>query len=505
MRKISEVLRLRFACGLTQRQIAQRCAIGRATVGEYLQRAERAGLTWPLPEGLDEATLEAKLFPRSEPLPSALRPLPEWPEVHRDLQRKGVTLCLLWEEYKSCHPEGFQYSAFCERYRQWRGQLDVVMRQPHVAGEKLFVDYAGPTVPVVDKDTGEIRQAQIFVAVLSASAYTYCEATWTQTLSDWIGSHVRAFSFFGAVPTLLIPDNLKAGVTSAHLYEPDLNPTYQEMASYYGVAVIPARPYKPRDKASVEVAVQVVERWVLARLRNQTFFSLSELNKAIKALLEDLNNRPFKKLPGSRAERFQTIDRPAMRPLPETPYVYAEWRKVRVNIDYHVEIDKHYYSVPFTLVHKQLEARITQKTVEILHRGQRVASHPRSYQPHRFSTQTGHMPPNHYAYAKWTPERLIGWAEKTGPATALVVTTILRTRLHPQQGFRSCLGVLRLGKTYTEARLEAACQRALAIQAISYRSIESILKRRLEAAPLPVASTTPPIEHENLRGASYYQ
>jgi transposase len=478
--------------------------VGRVTVGDYLRRAEAAGLTWPLPPDLDEATLEARLFPPQEQVPRNLRPLPVWPEIHQELQRKGVTLYLLWQEYKARHPDGFQYTVFTDRYRQWREQLDVVMRQCHRAGEKLFVDYAGPTVPIVDRTTGEIQSAQIFVAVLGASSYTYAEATWTQQLPDWIGAHVRAFGFFQALTEILVPDNLKSGVTTAHRYEPDLNPTYLEMARHYGIAIIPARSKKPRDKAKVEVGVQVVERWVLARLRHHTFFSLAELNAVIQDLLHDLNHRPFKKLPGTRAERFETIDRPAMRPLPATPYEFAEWRKVRVNIDYHVEIDKHYYSVPYTLVSLPLEVRMTQTTIELIYRGKRITSHARSYQQHHYSTCIEHMPKTHQAYAQWTPKRLIDWAAQTGPATAAVVNHILCERRHPQQGFRSCLGIMRLAKTYTAARLEAACERALKLKAMSYKSIESILKRRLEDAPLPAESTTAPITHENLRGPAYY-
>jgi transposase len=504
MRTITEVLRLHFECGLSQRQIAHSCGVGRATIGEYLQRAAAAGLCWPLPAGLDEAALEARLFPSVAKAETPARPVPDWSVVHRELQQKGVTLYLLWQEYKAAHPDGFQYTAFTDRYRQWRGQLDVVMRQIHRAGEKLFVDYAGPTVPVVDPMTGEIQQAQIFVAVLGASSYTYAEATWTQQLPDWIGSHVRAFGFFQALTEILVPDNLKSGVTTAHRYEPDLNPTYLEMAQHYGIAVIPARSKKPRDKAKVEVGVQVVERWILARLRHHTFFSLVELNAVIKDLLHDLNHRPFKKLPGTRAERFETIDRPAMRSLPATPYELSAWRKVRVNIDYHVEIDKHYYSVPYTLVSLQLDARMTQTTIELIYRGKRITSHARSYQQHHYTTRTEHMPKAHQAYAQWTPQRLIDWAAQTGPATAAVVNRILGRRRHPQQGFRSCLGIMRLAKTYTPARLEAACERALKLQAMSYKSIESILKRRLEDAPLPAESTTTPITHENLRGPAYY-
>jgi transposase len=506
MRKVKEVLRLKWGCGLSHRQIAKSCGIARPTVAEYIRRAEDTGLSWPLPEELDEAALERLLFPLPQSMSKEVRPAPDWSEVHRQLKRKGVTLALLWQEYKAATPEGYQYSAFCEHYRAWEGTLDLVMRQTHRAGEKLFVDYAGQTVPVVDRASGEIRAAQIFVAVLGASNYTYAEGTWTQALPDWIGAHVRALSYFGAAPECLVPDNLKSGVSAAHRYEPELNPTYAEMAAHYSLAVLPARAAKPRDKAKVEVGVQIVERWILARLRHHTFFSLPELNAAMRALLEDLNRRPFKRLPGSRLSLFEQLDRPVMRPLPPEPYVFAEWKKARVHIDYHMQVDGHYYSVPYQLVKQALDVRLSANTVEVFHQGRRVASHPRSHQKGRHTTTAEHMPQAHQAYAQWTPQRLIHWAEQTGPATAQVVATLLASRPHAQQGFRSCLGIMRLGKTYGDDRLEAACRRALAIQATSYKSIESILKHRLDQAPLPTpAPAAPPtLPHPNVRGADYF-
>src|SRR5210317_200046 len=372
MRKIKEVLRLKWARGLSNRQIAKACGIARPTVSEYLRRAAQAGLAWPLPTNLDEATLERQLFRPPPSLPAQARGVPDWALVHQELKRKGVTLFLLWQEYRAAHPEGYQYSWFCDHYRAWQGKLDVVMRQDHRAGEKLFVDYAGQTMPVVDWGTGEIREAQLFVAVLGASNYTYAEATWTQGLPDWIGSHRRAFAFLGGVPELVVPDNLRAGVSKAHRYEPDNNPTYQDMATHYGVAVLPTRVRRPRDKAKVEAGVLVVERWILAVLRHRTFFSLAELNAAIAGLLEKLNARPFKKLPGCRRAHFEALDKPALKPLPIEPYEYAEWKKARVHIDYHLEVGGHYYSVPHALIKKQLDVRITQNTLECFYRGNRV-------------------------------------------------------------------------------------------------------------------------------------
>lgn len=516
MRKIKEVLRL-AAADRSQREIAHAIGVARSTIADYLKRAERAGLRWPAAAELDDGMLERALFPPPPAVPTESRPWPDFGLVHREIKRKGVTLFLLWEEYKAAHPDGFQYSWFCEHYRAFASKVDVVMRQTHRAGEKTFVDYAGQTVGVVDRTTGEVREAQIFVAVLGASSYTYAEATWTQGLSDWIGSHQRAFTYFDGVTEILVPDNLRSGVTRAHRYEPDINPTYAEMAAHYGITVLPARVRKPRDKAKAEAGVLVIERWILARLRNRTFFSLDELNRAITELLALVNERPFKKLPGSRRALYEQLDRPALLPLPAERYAFATWKKARVNIDYHIELERHYYSVPYQLVKHEVEARLTEHTVEIFHRSQRVASHRRSFKVGGFTTVAAHMPRPHREYAEWTPRRLVRWAEKTGPATAEFVEAILSRRRHPQQGFRSCLGLFRLGSDFGEARLEAACRRALHIGALSYKSIESILKHKLDQAPLPApaqsaepaqpadpAQAALPLDHANVRGPKYY-
>jgi transposase len=505
MRKIKEVLRLKWASGISNRKIAATCGIGRPTVGEYLRRASEAGLNWPLPADLDEARLEQLLFPPPPDLPAQERGIPDWAHINTELKHKGVTLFLLWQEYRQSHTDGYQYSWFCDHYRTWQGKLDMVMRQDHRAGEKLFVDYAGHTVPIIDRSTGEIREAQIFVAVLGASNYTFAEATWSQSLPDWIGSHIRAFGFLGGVPELVVPDNLRSGVSKAHRYEPDINPTYQDMASHYGVAVIPARVRKPRDKAKAEGGVLIVERWILAALRHRQFFSLGELNAVISELLEELNTRPFRKLPGCRREHFEQLDRPALQPLPAEPYVYAEWKKARVHIDYHVAISGHYYSVPYALIKKEVEVRITRNTIECFHRGNRVASHQRSYHKGRHTTVTAHMPESHRQAGEWSPERLMRWASKTGPATEKLIQTVLGSRTHPQQAYRSCLGILRLSKPYGDARLEAACRRALTLGTCRYKSIESILKHRLDEQPLETQQELPlPDTHDNIRGPAYY-
>ncbi len=506
MRKVRQVLRLAWEAGLNKRQIARSLSMSPTTVGEYLYRAEAAGLSWPLPAEMDDAQLEARLYPVVPKGKADKRPLPNWPEVHQELKRKGVTLLLLWQEYKAIHPEGLQYSQFCERYRYFASKLDLVMRQHHRAGEKLFVDYAGQTVAVVDRATGEICEAQIFVATLGASNYTYAEATWTQGLPHWCASHIRTFEFLGSVPALLVPDNIKSAVTRPCRYEPQANATYEELAEHYGTAILPARVRRPRDKAKVEQSVLLVERWILAKLRKHTFFSLAELNAAIRELLAQLNTRPFKKLPGCRKTLFEQLDRPAMKPLPPERYTYAQWKKARVHIDYHVEIEGHYYSAPYQLVKQELDVRLSAHTVELLYRGKRVASHRRSSLRGRHTTLEEHMPHAHQQYAHWTPQRLVRWAEKTGPATAQLVATILSSRKHPQQGFRSCLGIMRLGKNYTDQRLEAACRRAMVLGAASFKSVQSILKVGLDQQPLPEAPTQEalPIDHPNIRGRKYY-
>nr|VFJ68313.1 MAG: Transposase [Candidatus Kentron sp. FW] len=489
MRKIQEVLRLAHEQGLGIRAISRCINASPSTVGDYLRRAKVAGLTWPLPTGLDEAALEGLLF-KPHKSKGSQRHLPDWAYIHKERRRKGVTLALLWQEYKAQYPDGLQYSQFTQKYRLWQGKLDVVMRQDHRAGEKLFVDYAGQTVPVIDRNTGEIRQAQVFVAVLGASNYTFAEATWSQGLPDWISSHTRAFQYLDGCPQVVVPDNLRSAVSKAHRYEPDINPTYQELAHHYRVMILPTRVRKPRDKAKVEAGVLVVERWILARLRNQTFFSLLDLNFAIRKLLIQLNDRPFKKLPGSRRHLFESLDKPALKPLPRSAYAYAEWKKVRVNIDYHVELKGHYYSVPYQLVKRELDMRYTANTVECFHKGKRVASHPRSHLQSKHTTLSEHMPEAHRRYGNWSPQRIIRWAQNFGPDTAKLITHILTSRRYPQQGFRSCLGILRLGKTYGDKRLEKACNRVLILNAYSVKSVQSILKCALISAVLTITSET---------------
>jgi transposase len=499
------MLRLYYETGLSVRGIARSLSISHSTVGELLHRAQAAGLSWPLDDGLDDTSLEALLYPGNTTR-TQKRPQPDWNYIHQELRRKSVTLQLLWLEYKQDHPDGYQYSQFCELYRRWRGKLDVVMRQTYRAGEKMFVDYAGETVPIINPDTGEVRQSQVFVAVLAASNYAYAEASWSQDLPSWILAHCRAFEFFGGVPEVVIPDNLRSGVSRACRYEPDTNPTYQEMAAHYGTIIIPARPGEPRDKAKVENAVQVVERWILAALRKRTFFNLAELNQAIREELKKLNEKPFQKLDGSRKSFFETLDKPALKPLPAQRYEFARWKKARVNIDYHIQVDHNYYSVSHALVRKEVDVRLTASTVEVLHKGQRVASHWRVYGKGRYTTEPTHMPAAHRKHLEWSPSRLIRWGKSIGPHTAELVQTILQERPHPEQGYRSCLGLLRLAQHYPPERMDAACRRALDYGARSYRSVKSILSKGLDQVPIGHKPDVPPIvQHANLRGPDYYQ
>ena len=505
MRQVREVLRLKHAAGLSERHIAGALRISRSTVAEYLRRAAVMGIAWPVPVGLDDAALEGQLFNPPFTVPENPRPQPDWARLHAELRRPGVTLLLLWEEYRAGQPAGYGYSRFCDLYREWRAGISPTMRQTHVAGERLFVDFAGQTVPITDSTTGSVRPAQIFVAALGASNYTYIEARWTQGLADWIGCHVNALTFIGGVSRQLVCDNLKAGVTAACRYEPGINRTYQEMAAHYRTAIVPTRVRRPRDKAKVEVAVQVVERWVLARLRHRRFFSLGELNAAIRALNDELNDRSMRRIGCSRRALFETVERPALLELPSEPFEYAEWKRCRPGLDYHIEVYGHWYSVPYRLIREVVEARITDRTVEIFHRGVRVAAHARNPMPHRHTTIAEHMPSAHRRYADWTPARLRREARRIGPATADLVELILKAKPHPEQGFRASLGILRLVRSYGAERVEAACQRGIDIGARTYGSVVSILRNNLDRAyrPQPVPDL-PPVQHGNIRGGGYY-
>jgi transposase len=504
MRKTQEILRQKWVLGRTHRQIAASVGVSAGAVGGAVKRARDAGLDWAQVQALSEDELEQRLYPARAAQTG--RPLPDFAWVHTERRKPGVTLELLHLEYLQAHPDGYRYSQYCEYYRAWVSKHRLTMRQEHRAGDKLFVDYSGKKPHIFDPKTGEQIEVELFVAVLGASNYTYAEATRSQRGPEWIGSHLRAFGYLGGVPRLIVPDQLKSGVTRACRYEPGIQRTYEEMATHYGTTVLPARPYRARDKAKVEVAVQIAQRWILARLRNQTFFSLEALNERIAELLEELNARRMRVYGQSRRELFERIDRPALQPLPASPFVYGDWKTARVNIDYHVEVDHHYYSAPHRLVHEKVDVRVAAMTVEIFFKGQRVASHVRSYERGRHTTVTAHMPELHKKHMEWTPSRILHWAETIGPKTASLIEAILADRPHPEHGYRSCLGILRLVKRYGDARLEAACARAFAAGARSYRHVDSILKNGLDSVPVATEepAAPPPEDHENVRGRNYY-
>ena len=507
MRQVRDVLRLR-AAGASGNEIARRVGVAPSTVRLTLKRLAAAGLRWPLPTEMTDAALEAQLFTAvGTKQGHRRRAEPDWVAVHRELKRKHVTLQILWDEYIERCPDGYRYSRFCELYRGWASRVSVTMRQSHAGGDKLFVDYAGDPVPViVDRLTGEIRRAQIFVAVLGASNFTYAEASWTQALADWIGAHTRAFEAIGGVPNLLVPDNTKVAVIKACLYEPQVNRSYAEMAAHYGTAILPARPRRPRDKAKVEAAVLIIERWLLGRLRHRRFYSLAELNAAIAELLRRLNDeRPIRRLGVTRRVLLEELDRPHLKALPIEPYAFAEWRLRRVGLDYHVEVEAHFYSVPYRFARREVEVRLTPRTVEVFLKGERIAAHPRSSGNHHHTTVPAHMPSSHRRYADWTVERIRREAATIGPATAALCELILEQRPHPEQGFRSCLGIVRLVRPFGVDRLEAAATRAIEIGTLTYGSVRSILDNKLDrqaTSPRPADAVT--VLHPNIRGPRYY-
>ena len=506
MRHIREILRLKWGLKRSHRETARSLGISPGAVASVLTRATTLGLTWEALAALSDDALEQRLYgPKLSG--GVSRPLPDPTWLHTELRRAGVTLELLHLEYLQQHPDGYRYSAFCRHYREWLGHQRVSMRQVHKAGEKLFVDYSGKKPALVDAATGVVRPVELFVAVLGASNYTYAEATETQRSADFIQSHGRALEYLAGVPAAIVPDQLKPGVRDACRYEPILQRTYEEWAAHYGTVILPARPAKPRDKAKVEVAVQVAQRWILARLRHETFFSLAALNVRIRGLLADLNARPMKGYDGqSRRDLFLRFDQPALRPLPAERFVYTEWRQARVNIDYHIEVERHCYSVPHRLIHQTLDVRLSATTVEVFQRGTRLWVHRRHHHVGGFTTIAEHMPHAHRAHLEWSPSRLIRWGATVGPQTATLVEQILASRPHPEQGYRSCLGLLRLTKQYGADRVEAASGRAVAVGARSYRHVEAMLKHGLDRLPLDTTDASAPRPgHANVRGPAYYQ
>jgi transposase len=508
MRQVREILRLTYEAALPSREVARRVGTGSTSVRVMLQRFRASELSWPLPADVTDTALEHALYGVAEGRRGQRQcPEPDWAAVNRELKRKHVTLQILWDEYIELQPDGYRYSRFCALYRAWEARLPVTMRQTHLGGDRTFVDYAGDTVPVVvDGLTGEIRNAHLFVAVLGASSLSFAWASWTETLPDWTDAHVRAFDFFGGVTRLLVPDNAKVAVIKACLYDPQVNRTYAELATHYGTAVLPARPYRPRDKAKVEACVGIVERWLLGRLRHRVWHGLGELNAAIADLMARLNDRVMRRFGRSRRQLFEELDAPLLKKLPAEPYVLAQWRRCKVGLDYHVEVEKHFYSVPYRHARAAVEVRLTARTVEIFLKGERVAAHMRGSGNGRHTTISDHMPSSHRRYADWTVERLLGEAGQLGPSVTLLCEKILSDRPHPEHGYRSCLGILRLARHYDTARVDAAALRALEIGARNYGAVKSILEKKLDGQPphRTRAAGEVGVDHPNIRGSTYY-
>lgn len=506
MRRTKEILRLRWSLGRSAREVSASLDVSTGVISKCAQRARSAGLDWAAVEALDDATLERRLY--GEPAAQGTsRPEPDPALMHQELKKPGVTLELLHLEYLEQHPSGLQYTAFCDRYRAWRKRHGLSMRQSHKAGEKMFVDFSGKRPHLVDRETGVRIDVELFVAVLGASSYTYAEATRSQAVSDWILAHEHALAYFGGVTEVWVPDCLKSGVTRVERYEPDIQRTYLDQARHHGAIVIPARPRKPRDKPKVEVAVQVVQRWILARLRHETFFTLEALNARIRELLDQLNDRPRKQLGGvSRRELFERIERVTLRPLPSTPFIARTWKRVRPNADYHIDIDHHWYSVPHQLAHEEMEACISATTVEVLYLGSRVASHVRSDVPYGHTTDPAHRPPNHQAWADRDPGGLMAWAERTGPNAVAMLERIFESNPQRDQTWRSGRALMRMGETYGAERTERACERALRFGARSYKPIERMLKNEFDLRPHPddAEIAAAPIAHDQIRGPDYF-
>ena len=502
MRKIKEVLRLIHECGLSQRNTARVCNISRPSVQEYIMRANAAGLSWPLPEDLSDQKLERMLFPETKAKKSAQELIP-YEYLFQEIRKPNVTLSLLWEEYKQNDPEGYQYSQFCNLFRKYSKKLNYSMRQEHKAGEKVFVDFA-EGLNLVNPKTGELIPTRLFVAVWGASNYTFAAATLNEGLYSWIKVNKDALEYFGCCPKAIVPDNLKSAVTKACRYEPDINPTYAEFAEHYAMAILPARPYRPKDKAKAENGVRLAKRWILARLRNKIFYSLAELNKEIRRLTDQLNERLMRAINKSRKDLFETLDKPHALLLPENPFEFAEWKKARVNINYHISFDDHNYSVPYTYIHLEVDIRATINTIEVFYNGKRICSHQRSFRKYEYTTVKEHMPPSHQKYIEWTPERILKWAEKYGKSVRELVDKIMASKKYPEQAYKSCLGIIRLEKHFSADRLNNACHRALQYNICSYKGVKNILKNSLDQVKQPQTVSKPPKQHENIRGAGFY-
>ena len=504
MKYIRRILQLHNIGGLSYRRISHALGVPHTTVADYVSRYKGSDLVSKDLDAYSDREIYQILFCDGDQMPRTSKPLPDFTKIHDELKLRHVTRQLLWEEYREQYPHGYGYTQFCEHYNRWRKKVSITMRQVHKAGEKMFIDYSGLTMDIINRNTGAVHKAEVFVACLGASGYSFAEASMSQKKACFIRSHINAFNFFGGVSSILVPDNLKSAVTKFDWYEPKLNETYQDMANHYGAAIIPARPYKPKDKAKVELSVKLVQRWILAKLRNRQFFSVSELNQAIRPLLKELNNRKIRLLGKSRRQLYEALDKPALQTLPSQPYMYKEFKLCRVNIDYHIQLDKCFYSVPYQLVKKEVEARYSDYVIEIFHQNKRVAVHNRFHHPGAYSTQKEHMASAHRAYADWTPSRMISWSKNYGEHTQELIKGILNNKPHPEMGFRSCMGILNTAKNLESNIVEAVSKKMLRLNSYSVSSFRSILKNKTYTPENPTVAMTPNSHHVNVRGEGYY-
>ncbi len=505
MKLIKEIIICHTKSKMSIRQISRSLSVPRSTISDYIRRYKSIGLSIHEVENLENDILYNRLYPKERKAIEPTKPIPDYVYITDELKIKGVTRMLLWEEYREKYPDGYAYSQYCDLYSHWKKRLPVSMRQIHKAGEKMFIDYSGMTMDIINSQTGEIEKAEIFVACLGSSGYSYAEASKNQKKSCFIRSHINAFNFFGGVTSILIPDNLKSAVTKFNWYEPKLNATYQDMANHYETTIIPARPYKPKDKAKVELSVKLVQRWILAKLRNRQFFSVAELNHAIRPLLEELNNRKIRHLKKSRRELYEELDKPALNVLPSQSYIYKEFKLCRVNIDYHIQLEKCFYSVPYLLVRKEVDVQYSDHIVEIFHKNKRVAAHTRLYQTGAYSTKKEHMASAHKAYAEWTPSRMINWSKNYGKHTEKLIEIILNRKRHPEMSFRTCMGILNAAKKIDNNIVEAISEKMLKLNTYNVYSFKSIFKNKTYIEQKPAVALTPDSHHINVRGKDYYK
>ena len=513
MTKYREILRL-TALGLSQRNIVQSIGVSQKTVVKVQKRAREMHLSWPLDETLTDAALETLMFPKESKVSKQKR-MPDFNYIQKELLRNGVNKKLLWTEYlEECRQSGdepLMYSQFCYYIQQDEQKRRATMHINRKPGEQIEVDWAGDPAQITDPDTGEIIPAFLFVGVMTYSQYPYVEAFINEKQRSWITAHVHMYEYFGGVTRILVPDNTTTAVIHNNgWYDQELNTIYHEMAEHYNTAIIPARVRAPKDKPNAEGSVGVISTWITAALRNEQFFSLAELNKAIRRKLEEFVNRPFQKKEGTRYEIFRDKELPLLAKLPATPYELAEWKKATVQFNYHISVDGMLYSVPYEYIKRKVDVRVTDTIIEIFYHHNRIVSHRRLYgRKGQYSTVTEHMPADHQKYLEWNGDRFRKWAERIGTNTCKVVNTILASQRVEQQSYRSCMGLLKLADKYSAERLEAACRKALSYTASpSYKSIKNILaagQEKIEPELRIPDSASTQNKHAITRGANYYR